>query len=66
MPLEGVPTSPAGIATLAAYVLEAEVGRPNVVGDVLDVDPMVGSEVGRATGARAGADAAGPSTEDAV
>jgi hypothetical protein len=66
MPLEGVPTSPASIAALAAHALEAEVGRPDVVGNVLDVDPMVGSEVGRATCAHAGAEAAGPSTEDAA
>jgi hypothetical protein len=64
--LERVPTSPASITTLAAYVLEVEVGRPDVVGDVLDVDTVAGSEVGRATCARAGAEAAGPSTEDAT
>jgi hypothetical protein len=37
-----------------------------MVGDVLDVDAVAGSEVGRATGARAGAEAARPSTEDSV
>jgi hypothetical protein len=66
VPLERVPTSPASIAALAAHVLEAEVGGPDVVGDVLDVDPVAGSEVGSATRARAGAEAPGPSTEDAT
>jgi hypothetical protein len=64
VPLEWEPTSPASIAALAAYVLEVEVGGPDVVGDVLDVDPVTGSEAGRPTCARAGAEAAGPSTED--
>jgi hypothetical protein len=64
--LERVPASPAGIAALAAYVLEAEVGGPDVVGDVLDVDPVIGSEAGSATRAGAGAEAVRPSTNDAA
>jgi hypothetical protein len=42
------------------------VDGPDVIGNVLDVDAVAGSEAGRATGARAGAEAAGPSTEDAT
>jgi hypothetical protein len=57
---------PPRIPALAAYVLEVEVGRPDMLCDVLDVDTMSDSEAGRAARARAGADAAGPSTEDAA
>jgi hypothetical protein len=66
MPPKGEPRSPASITALATHVLEVEVGRPDVFGDVLDVDPVVGPEAGRAARARVSTEAAGPSTEDAM
>jgi hypothetical protein len=41
-------------------------GRPDMLCDVLDVDTMADSEVGRPTCAGAGTNAAGPSTDDAT
>jgi hypothetical protein len=66
VPLEGESVRPAGISTLSAHVLEVEVGRPDVLGDVLDMHAVAGREVKGAARARAGADAAGPSTDDAM
>jgi hypothetical protein len=66
VPLEGESVRPAGITAFAAHVLEVEVGRPDVLGDVLNMHAVAGREVKGAARARAGADAAGPPTDDAT
>jgi hypothetical protein len=57
---------PARIAALAVYVLEVKMAGPDMLANVLNLDTVSDSEVGRTTCARAGTDTAGPSTEDAT
>jgi hypothetical protein len=64
--LEGEPMHPSSISTLAAHVLEVEIGGPDMLRDVPYMDTMPDPEAEGATRARASTDTAGPSTEDAM
>jgi hypothetical protein len=69
MPLKQEPTSPTCVSALAAYVLEVEVGGPNMLSDVLNVDTVdavIKREVKRAAGAWPSTQTVGPSADSTV
>jgi hypothetical protein len=57
---------PPGVSALATHILEVQVGDPDVLGDVLDMDAMARLEVHRAARAWASTMTVGPSTQDAA
>jgi hypothetical protein len=69
MPLEREPTSPTCVSALAAYVLKVEVGGPNMLSDVFDVDTMntvIKREVERAAGVWPSTQTVGPLADNTV